>query len=286
MSLRIRLFVTCCLLLPGVCWPTVAEQLASAIGAYSQADFVEAERILEEIDVEELTDPERVLRHKLLGAVKVAGKEVASGREEFLSLLELEPSFTLSRQDYSDDVVDVFESARAVLVQRYQEQGLSHYAGQRFAEAVQAFTRVLALDPNNTVAKELIPVVARAESEAQGAVTRRPQCTPSVVSAGMDARTKNCDGWDYSSHFSLPAKANRLTLHYDNHHHGVSDCWRLDIYEHGRILHSFTDPQVITRLQTVDLAGTHEITRVVMRSHDKKGEDHFNLKLEVVCPDE
>jgi len=160
-----------------VVWGTVGFAVASGgnalsqgVSAYWEADYDKAERILRTIDIWDLTDIEKVLLFKVLGATELAQGDSEAAKRAFVDLLEVDPTYELSSSDFSPTVVSVFREAQGELANVFYEQAMELYNDGDFVEAVAMFEKVLETDGNHPMAKEFL-VIAKGRAGVTGATS-------------------------------------------------------------------------------------------------------------------
>ena len=142
--------------------------LSEGVAAYWEADYDRAEQILRTIDIWDLSDPEKVLLFKMLGATKLAQGDRGAAKQAFVDLLEIDPTYELSSSDFSPTVISVFREAQGELANIFYENGMELYNDGKFRDAVGQFEKALDADRNHPMAKEFL-VIARERAALTGA---------------------------------------------------------------------------------------------------------------------
>jgi tetratricopeptide (TPR) repeat protein len=175
--------------LSGFVAASAGSQLSEGVGAYWDADYDRAERVLRSIDIWDLSDAEKVLLFKILGATKLAQGDSDGARQAFVDLLEVDPTYELSSTDFAPSVVAVFREAQGELANVFYERGMERYNDGDFGTAVELFEQALKADRNHPMAKEFV-VIARERASAAGVAQPQTNPEPQMAEPGAPPITR------------------------------------------------------------------------------------------------
>lgn len=290
-------------LLPARAESTPEELLLSAIGLYHDSRFEDAEAQFRRIDPSALGAQEQSRLYLFRGLNFAVLEREHEATESFVDLLAIEPDFDMSQERFGPRERRLFDEARKESSSALYDRAHDLYLLHRDCDALAYLEQARDLDVTNPSVDTLINLVQDRLDGRDCDQLPPPPCIPAREELRLSARTGSyTEDVDWTSRLRLPAKANRVTLEYQDGRFGADECWKIYLYGLGdSVVHSFqgTGGQGAIRERTdvQTLGGVREVQRVVVhagsctraqeesrRRNRDEATASFVLTLEVVCP--
>lgn len=133
-----------------------ASSLMKAGGAYAQKNYSLVQQILVAVNQSELSDSEKVIYFKLAGLSNFDLGNASAAEDAFVQIIKIEPSYTLSRDQYSRDAIAAFEKAKSGYAQVYYQQGVKDYEAGNYTAAKSSFEKTLSIDSKHPMAGDFL----------------------------------------------------------------------------------------------------------------------------------
>ncbi len=162
------------------------EIVGRAMDAYWAADYKDAIRLLDTVEPDAMSRPERTLFFKVRGLALFALGDREGAKTAFQELLDSDPVFRLDPGEFSPSVIGVFDEVRFSKGRELSTSAMKAYEAGRYGEALGLFEKALEMNPKDPVARDF-----RGLTEAKVAAMA-PTPTPTPLEPIVIVRPNSC----------------------------------------------------------------------------------------------